>query len=193
MNPIRKLGWLAAVTALVVPIIACSGNGGESDAGRQTATPTESTPTPAPPDSEAGRRVFAEFVAAVTANDLNTSWALYTASIAGSTKTHRDDLGCDFLAFSDELPRINYLFSRLSPLEVQQTFGASEGSQYIELRVLGADGEDYLATVQRAQPFEQYRMRFFNSGDVSKVPGAPDPLPSPEYPRGYCGIWSGGR
>jgi len=193
MNPIRRFGWIAAATALAVTIIACSGDGGESDGARQTATATSPTPTPAPPDSNAARRVFDEFVAAVTANDLNAAWRLYAASIAGSTKTHRSDLGCDFLAFDIEFPRMNHLFARLSPIEIQQAFGAAPGSQSIELRVLAADGEDYLATLQRAQPFEPYRMRFFNSGDVSRVPGAPDPLPSPEDPQGFCGIWTGGR
>lgn len=193
MNPIRRFGWFAVAASLAVTIIACSSDGGQSDGALQTATATGPTPSPAPPNAEEARGVFDEFVAAVTAKDLNAAWRLYAASIGGGIKTHRNDLGCDFLSFDDEFPRMNHLFVRLAPLEVEESFGVAPGSQFIELRVLAADGEDYLVTLQRPQPYEPYRLRFFNSGEVSIVPGAPDPLPSPEDPRGFCGIWTGSR
>jgi hypothetical protein len=87
---------------------------------------------------------------------------------------------------------MRHLFQRLAPFETVQSFPV-EGTGTVELRVRGKDGVEYLATLQRVEPAEPYRLLFFNSGQVSQVPGAPDPLPSPDDPQGYCAIWTGGR
>ena len=84
------------------------------------------------------------------------------------------------------------LFQRLAPFETVASFPI-EGTGTVELRVRGQDGVEYLATLRRVEPAESYRLLFFNNGQVSQVPGAPDPLPSPDDPQGYCGIWTGGR
>lgn len=182
------LVWLVCVAAL-----AC----GDDDAS-VTATPeatATATPeaTPLPPDADAGVRTFQEFVDAVQGGDVDKAWRLYAASVAGTTEEHNGTYGCDFNAFSFELPRLQHLFERMAPFEVTETFAEAPGSLIIEMRLLGADGTSFLGTVVRVQPFEEYRVQFLNSGQVSVVPGAPDPQPSPDDPTGICGMWTGAR
>jgi hypothetical protein len=174
---------------------ACS-NGGE-DAGTPSYVLTSASPTPLatllPPDAEAGTRVFQEFVDAVMRDELSTAWELYAASIEGSTEEYNADYGCDLGAFSSEFPRMQHLFDRVAPLSVTETYAEAPGSKIIEMRLVGADGTSFLGTVERVHPLEEYRVRFMNSGNVSQVPGAPDPQPSPGDPMGFCGIWTGAR
>ena len=124
---------------------------------------------------------------------ITSRWSMYAASIEGTTDQHEADYGCDFGAFSFEFPSIQNMFDRVAPLEVLETFNDAPGSLAIEIRALGTDGSTFLVTVVRVKPDEEYRMRFMNSGEVSVVPGAPDPLPSPGEPTGGCGIWAGAR
>src|SRR5574341_89526 len=170
-------------------IIACSSDEPETAA---TQTPAVSV-TPLPPDPVAAQEVFRNFVDVVVAGDVPKAWALYTASIPGTIKDHREDMGCEFTVFQVEFPGLQHLFARTAPFEVKEFFGTSVGSVQIELRLRAANDTEFLATLLRVSPTEPYRLRFLNSGQVSAMPGAPDPLPSPEDPQGYCGIWTGGR
>jgi hypothetical protein len=81
----------------------------------------------------------------------------------------------------------------MAPFEVTETYATAPGSPKIEMRLIGADGTSFLGTVVRVHPLEQYRVQFLNNGNPSRVPGAPDPQPSPDDPMGICGIWTGGR
>jgi len=173
--------------------VGCSGGGGEERTPQTTATPSEEPGTPRPPDTQAAIRVFQSFVEAVQAGDLDKAWALYAASIEGTTEEHNAAFGCDYGAFSFEFPRMQHLFGRVAPFEVTETYGAAPGSLVIEMRLAGADGSSFLGTTVRVRPTEEYRVQFLNSGDVVKVPGAPDPQPSPDDPTGICGIWTGAR
>jgi hypothetical protein len=146
-----------------------------------------------PPDAEAGTRVFLDFVDAVLGDDLMKAWGLYTASIEGTTDEHNLEFGCDFNAFGAEFPRMKHLFDRMKPFSVTQTYAEAPGSPIIEMRLIGVDGTSFLGTVERVHPLDEYRVRFLNSGNVSRVRGAPDPAPSPGDPQGFCGIWTGGR
>jgi len=164
-----------------------------ADTSEPVVSPTPIATIGRQPDAIEAGDVLNEFFAAVTDGDINKAWARYAASIPGTIEDHREDVGCGFLVFQTEFPRMRKMLERLSPLEALKSFGVVEGSVTIEFTLAAADGEDYLATLMRVEPDEPYRLRFFNSGDVSMVPGAPDPLPSPDEPQGVCGIWTGGR
>lgn len=186
------------LACLAVLFSAVAAACGDDDDDTTTATPEVTAsptpvPTPLPPDAAAGTRVFQEFVEAVQSDDVEKAWGLYAASIEGTTEEHNGTYGCDFSAFSFELPRLRHLFERMAPFEVTETYGAAPGSLIIEMRLLGANGTSFLGTVVRVQPLEEYRVQFLNSGEVSVVPGAPDPQPSPEDPTGICGMWTGTR
>jgi hypothetical protein len=186
------LSYLALVSLLAS---ACSS---DDESGGVTSSPSASpSPTPAatllPPDAQAGTRVFQEFVDAVLSDDLTKAWELYAASIEGTTEENDPSFGCDFSAFSSEFPRIKHLFDRMKPFAVTETYAEAPGSAIIEMRLVGVDGTSFLGTVERVHPLEEYRVRFMNSGNVTQVPGAPDPQPSPGDPAGFCGIWTGGR
>jgi hypothetical protein len=125
---------------------------------------------------------------------LEDAWALYAASVPGTTSEHRSDRGCDFGVFSFEFPRTRYFFQQIAPLGVVERFGSALGISVVELQVRGANGINYLTTVARAEPYDQgYQVMFLNSGRPAMIPGVPDPFPSPEYPQGFCGIWTGAR
>jgi len=176
--------WVALMGA-----IGCS-----SDEPGTTGTETAAvSTTPLPPDPVAAQEVFLRFVDTVAAGDVPKAWALYTASIPGTIKEHREDMGCEFTVFQAEFAGLQHLFARTAPFEVKEFFGTGAGSVQIELRLSAANDSEFLATLLRVAPAEPYRLRFLNSGQVSAVPGAPDPLPSPDDPQGYCGIWTGGR
>ena len=174
-------------------LVACGGGSDDSTPTPLINSSPTPIPSPLPPDPEAGTGVFQEFVDSVMANDVERAWNLYAASVAGTTDEHNDAYGCDFGAFSYEFPLMQNLLSRAAPFEVTETFGAATGSVIIEMRLKGADGLSFLGTVVRVQPLEEYRVQFLNSGEVARVPGAPDPLPSPGEPTGACGIWAGPR
>ena len=185
---------LACLAVLFATVAAACGSGddGTTATPEVTASPT-AVPTPLPPDATAGTRVFQEFVEAVRSGSLETAWSLYAASIEGTTEEHNGSYGCDFGAFSYEFPRLQHLFERMAPFEVTETYADAPGSLTIEMRLLGANGTSFLGTVVRVYPLEEYRVQFLNSGEVSVVPGAPDPQPSPEDPTGICGLWTGTR
>lgn len=178
---------------LTVVAVSCGGDDESASATPElTASPT-AVPTPLPPDAAAGTQVFQDFVSAVQADDVEEAWNLYAASIEGTLEEHNTAYGCDFGAFSYEFPRLLHLFERMAPFQVTETYGAAPGSITIEMRLLGANGTSFLGTVVRVQPLEEYRVQFLNSGEVSVVPGAPDPQPSPDDPTGICGMWTGAR
>lgn len=184
---------LSLLVCAYLLIAAC----GDDDSGATATADSGGSPTPAvtalPPDPAAGKSAFQDFVTAVQAGDIEGAWSLYAASIEGTTEGHNEAFGCDFGAFSYEFPRMRHLFERMAPFEVTETYGDAPGSTIIELRLLGANGTSFLGTVVRVDATEQYRVQFLNSGDVSAVPGAPDPQPSPDDPTGICGIWTGAR
>jgi hypothetical protein len=179
---------LCGVIAAGVLLGAC---GGDAEPAPESPTPTPSA-SAAPPNAIEARQVLDAFVAALAAEDLQAAWRLYTASIPGPRLENRPEFGCEFVVFQDEFPRMRNLFQRIAPFETVGSFPI-EGTGTVELRVRGEGGTEYLVTLQRVEQAEPYRLRFFNSGQVSVVPGAPDPLPSPDDPQGYCGIWTGGR
>lgn len=184
---------LALATLACLLAAACgddSGGEATTPSPADTATPAA---TPLPPDSAAGVAVFQSFVEAVQADDREKAWSLYAASIEGTTEEHNAGYGCDFGAFSFEFPRMRNLFDRLGPFEVAETYGAAPGSPIIEMRLRAKEDTSFLGTVVRVHPLEPYRVQFLNSGEVSAVPGAPDPQPSPNDPTGICGIWTGAR
>jgi hypothetical protein len=175
------LVWLAA---------ACSDSG---DGSSSTEAPTPS-PTEAPRDIPAAQVALEQFARAVQEDRLDDAWHLYAASIPGTTNEHRPDRGCDYSVFSFEFPMMRNLFQELSPLQVVETFGSALGVNVVELRVRGANGLEYLATLPRGEPYsEDYQLQFLNSGNPAAVPGVPAPFPSPQYPQGFCGIWTGAR
>jgi hypothetical protein len=188
MNRLIIALLLLGATGAGVLFAAC---GGDDEPVPESLTPS-ATPSPAPANAIEARQVLDEFVSALAAGDLQAAWRLYTASIPAAGLTHRPDFGCEFVVFQNEFPKLKNLFQRLAPFETVGSFPI-EGTGTVELRLRGQDGVEYLATLHRVEPAEPYRLRFFNSGQVSQVPGAPDPLPSPEDPQGYCGIWTGGR
>jgi hypothetical protein len=174
---------------LCLTLSACGGGNGGSVPTPASAAPT---PTPPPPDPRAARQALDDLITATIATDLPAAWRSYAASIPGTIDRHREDLGCGFDSFNAEFLRMKKMFERLSPLETVQAFPI-EGTNTVEIRLRAADGSEYLATLRRVEPQESYRVVFFNNGEVSRVPGAPDPLPSPDEPQGFCGIWTGGR
>jgi len=156
-------------------------------------SPSPEPGTPAPPDPMLATERFDEFVAYVQEEDLESAWSVYIASVPGDLASHNATLGCEYAIFADELPRMRNMFDRITPYTVQETFGAAAGSLQIEIRLLGQDENEYLATLIRDPASAPYRIRFFNNGRPSSQPGVPEPFPSPEDPRGFCGIWTGPR
>lgn len=185
----------AAAAGLGLALGACGGgdDGGDGTPAPAVSTVAASTGTPAPPDPEAARLVFLEFVDAVAAGDAVAAWALYAASIEGTTEDHRAEMGCAFAIFRDEMPRFQHLFARIAPFEFVASHGSAPGSLITEWELRTADGNSMLLTLTRVEPSGPYRVVFLNSGQVSAEPGAPDPFPSPEDPKGFCGIWTGAR
>jgi hypothetical protein len=177
-----------AVAAL---LIAC---GGSDDRGTSAGGPSPTpSPTAAPRDPVAAEATFHRFVQAVQAGDIDEAWSLYAASVPGDTSLHRSDRGCDFGVFTFEFPNMQHLFSRTAPFQVIQWYGSSLGTTVVELSVRGADGTEFLATLARALDHEPYQLMYLNNGRPALIPGVPDPFPSPDDPRGFCGIWAGPR
>ena len=186
---------LVSLALVILLITACSGDdeGGGTPAPESASSSPSPLPTLLPPDAQAGTAIFQQFVDAVLSDDIDKAWSLYAASVEGTTEEHDAAFGCDFGAFSYEFPRLQHLFGRMAPFEVTETYATAPGSPKIEMRLIGADGTSFLGTVVRVHPLEQYRVQFLNNGNPSRVPGAPDPQPSPDDPMGICGIWTGGR
>lgn len=188
----REITVGVLVISLTLVATACGSSGSEAGPGA-TADFTPS-PTPAPRDTDAAITALGSFSNAVKEERLDDAWTLYAASVPGTTTEHREDRGCDFNTFSFEFPSMTHLFQQIAPLEVVETFGSALGLSVVELRVRSSNGTEYLATLARGEPYSQsYQMMFLNSGNPAAVPGAPDPLPSPEFPQGFCGIWTGAR
>ena len=184
------VGALVALTALA---FSAAYSSGDDDAPDATVTVTAS-PTPAPRDTDAAITALQNFVAAAQEDRLEDAWGLYAASVPGNTNEHREDRGCDFSVFSFEFPTMRNLFQQIAPLKVVETFGSALGLSVVELRVGGANEVEYLATIARAEPYsEDYQVMFLNSGNPAVMPGVPDPFPSPQFPQGFCGIWTGVR
>ncbi len=183
---------VAAITAVSACLFLAGCAGGDADEPSPSPTPTPS-PSPAPRDPDAATGILSLFVQAVQEDRVEDAWNLYAASVPGDTTMHRADRGCDFGAFSFEFPKIRHLLSRIAPLEVSETHGSALGTTVVELSLIGVDGNGYLATLGRSQPDREYQLMFLNNGRPALVPGAPDPLPAPEDPQGFCGIWSGSR
>lgn len=191
--PTRGLGVGAIAMLLVIAsAIACGNSNDDTDPDRTAAVTT--SPTPAPRDVDAAASALQSFVTATEEERIEDAWALYAASVPGATTEYRSDRGCDFNVFSFEFPSMRYFFQQITPLEVVETFGSALGLSVVELRVGGVNGVEYLATLARAEPYSQdYQVLFLNSGSPAVVPGGPDPFPSPQYPQGACGIWTGVR
>jgi hypothetical protein len=184
-----SVALLAALSALATA--SCSSG---SDDEAATATPSATpAPTAAPRDPDAAVGIYEQFVQVVRSQELERAWALYAASIPGDTSQHRADAGCDFGAFSVEFPKIGHLFESAAPFEILERFASSVARTAVELSLRGADGRTFLMTLVRTEPHEDYRVRFFNSGRTSLIPGVPDPQQPPEDPQGWCGIWAGAR
>jgi hypothetical protein len=188
-----KLTALLAV-AFAAAAAGCAGASGPGQ--NETSADDRATETPAAvatSNPNAAAQVLREFFDAVLSADLESAWRLYAASVPGSAREHDPQYGCDFNAFGFELPKMRHFLMRVSPYEILDTYSNAPLSPVIEFRIRGADGNDYLATLLRARPLEEYRVRFLNSGRTTQIPGVPDPLPSPEDPLGACGIWPGAR
>ena len=186
--------------AIAALALACGGDGSDTnpssttdpDSGSPTASPA--TGTPAPPDPELAQAVFDQFVDAVQADELEEAWGLFIASIpGGDSQQHDEDFGCEFVAFGDEFPRMHNMFERIAPLDLIESFGNAGANLFIELKLRGTDGNDYLARLEREPAHASYRLQSFNNGRPALEPGVPDPFPSPEDPRGFCAIWTGPR
>jgi hypothetical protein len=185
-----------AVMPFLFSVALVAGACTDSDDGGSPATdaPPTASPTPVPRDIPAAEEALEEFARAVAEDRLDDAWHLYAASIPGTTAEHRADRGCDYSVFSFEFPMMRNLFQELSPLQVVETFGSALGVNVVELRVRGANGVEYLATLPRGEPYSvDYQLQFLNSGNPAAVPGMPEPFPSPQYPQGFCGIWTGAR
>jgi hypothetical protein len=185
----------AASLAVVLAILAllatygCS-NGDDESSVLESPTPS---PTPAPRDPAAAEETLHQFVEAVQAGNVEDAWALYAGDVPGNTPSHWQNEGCDYGVFTFEFPKIQHLFERAAPFITEQWYGSALGVTVVELSVRGADGLQYLATLARSEPHGPYQVRFLNNGRPALIPGVPDPLPSPEDPMGYCGIWTGAR
>ncbi len=189
-----------AALALLTMAIAC-GDGDNSISPSPTGDPNGGSPaaspatvTPAPPDAVAAQQAFSKFVATVQEDEIEDAWGLYIASVPGGEfEEHNEGLGCQFPAFGAEFPRMQHMFARIAPLELVESFGSAGGNLFIELKVLGADGNEYLARLLRDPAHVDYRVQSFNSGRPALELGVPDPFPSPEDPQGFCAIWTGPR
>lgn len=185
-----------AAALLLLGSLAC---GDDDAASEATPTPFDDTElpspagTPAPPDPDLARSVFSQFVDAVQDGALETAWSLYAGNATDEDEEQDPALGCEEFVFAGEFEQMQHMFERIAPLTVNEVFGNATGSLRIELTLTGADGNSYLATLVREPPSADYRMRFFNIGRAALQPGVPDPFPSPEDPRGFCGIWTGPR
>lgn len=194
-----RFGPAVALLMCVTFVLACGDDDNADDAGAgaggpgSSESPSPAPGTPAPPDPTLATNQFFEFVEFVQADDAESAWELYVASVPGDLTQHNAALGCEFGIFASELTAMKHMFDRIAPLTVEETFGAAQGSLQIEIRLMGNDDNEYLATLIREPSDAPYRLRFFNSGRPAAVPGAPDPFPSPEDPRGFCGIWTGPR
>jgi hypothetical protein len=184
--------FVSIVAAFVILLPTACGGSGDNDGSSTTPAPTPS-PSPAPRDPVAAEEVLHQFVRAVQENRLEDAWSLYAASVPGDTSRHRSDRGCDFGVFTFEFPNMRHLFERTAPFQVIQWYGSALGVTVVELSVRGKDGSEYLATLARSLAHEPYQLMFLNSGRPAAVPGVPDPFPSPDDPRGFCGIWTGSR
>jgi hypothetical protein len=200
LNIIRRLGHKLHACALMsatvtLAVMLLSGCSSSNDAGTPAqATSETASPTPAPRDPQAAEQALQAFVTAVREERLDDAWSLYAASIPGGTAEHRSDRGCDYGIFSFEFPSLRYLFQQIAPLNVVEAFGSALGTSVVELSVEGVNGVKYLATLARAEPYSQdYQVMFLNKGVPAAVPGVPDPFPSPEFPQGFCGVWTGPR
>ncbi|MFQ5471851.1 MAG: hypothetical protein ACE5FA_03045 [Dehalococcoidia bacterium] len=197
-----RLAIAAVLFTLALTAFAVACGGGDSgtdtspnaDPDNDSPTVSPATGTPAPPDPELARSVFDQFVEAVQDNKIEEAWGLFIASIpGGDVQQHNEDLGCQFVAFGDEFPRMQHMFERIAPFELVEAFGNAGANLFIELKLRGADGNDYLARLEREPAHASYRVQSFNIGRPSLQPGVPDPFPSPEDPRGFCAIWTGSR
>lgn len=202
-NPLQLLSLhearlaFAGIAVALTLAVACGEDGDvtsvaspTSDAGNADSVMTG---TPAPADPALAREAFDDFVDAVQRGDVDTAWNLYVASVPGDGQEHNASLGCDRAAFNTDFLGMQNMFERIAPLSVNEVFGAATGSLSIELVLTGGDGEPYLATLLREPADAPYRVKSFNNGRTAAEPGVPDPLPSPEDPRGYCAIWTGPR
>lgn len=194
------LACALVIVGLLAITVSCS-NGDGTEAPPATADTSDSSPsaspatgTPAPPDAVSAQRAFSRFVAAVQEDDIEGAWDLYIASIpSGGFEEHDETLGCEFTGFGAEFARMQHMFARIAPLELVESFGSAGANLFIELKVLGADGNEYLARLLREPAHADYRIQSFNNGRPALVLGAPDPFPSPEDPQGFCAIWTGPR
>jgi hypothetical protein len=188
----RSHAWLGSMLfALAVLSAGCSGGEETKPSVTVQATPS---PTSAPRDPQAAEAALHKFAAAVQEGRVDDAWALYAASVPGDTAKHRSERGCDYGVFTYEFPQLQHLFQQTAPFTVVETFGSALGTNVVELSVRGADNTVYLATLAPMEPYSQdYQVMFLNSGHPAQVLGAPDPFPSPQYPQGFCGIWTGAR
>jgi hypothetical protein len=191
----RRILSLASTALLALALLA--GCSGDDDSQSSTPTPVGTpspSPTAAPPDAAEAAAVYDAFGAAVNSGDLNAAWALYAASVPGNTAEHLPEQGCNFDAFTVEFPKMQHMFARISPTQTTGTFGDAPNSPTVEFEMTGADGQTFLVTLTRVQPYEPYRVKWMNNGMVLDTDnGTPAPLPSPGDPQGICGIWTGGR
>lgn len=175
-------------------LAACGGDDDDSSATPSPAATATPSATVLPPDPGAAQAVYDAFVMAVNGGDLTGAWALYAASVEGTTTEHLPDQGCNFETFTVEFPRIQNMIARTSPTETTGTFSDAPNSPVVEFTMIGADGQDFLVTLVRVQPLENYRLKWMNNGQVIDTEnGTPAPLASPDDPQGICGIWTGGR
>ena len=184
--------------ALVALAVACGSDDSAAppttDSNNDSPAASPATGTPAPPDPELAQSTFDQFVDAVQNDELEQAWELYIASIPGAgLDQHNEAFGCQFIGFADEFPRMQHMFERIAPLELVESFGNAGDNLFIELKLLGADGNDYLTRLEREPAHASYRIQSFNKGRPALEPGVPDPLPSPEDPRGFCAILTGPR
>ena len=185
---------LGCLLGFICLLVACSD--GDKEQPGISASPGRSpttTGTPAQPNSEEATATFRTFVEDVQGDKLQDAWRLYAASLQGTVQDYNSGRGCPYLDFVNEFPRMKHLFSRTAPFEVLESFSGLSGSTMAELRLRSAEGSQFLATLVRVQSWEPYRLATLNSGEVARIPGAPDPLPSPDDPTGSCGIWTGPR
>ena len=194
------LACALVVIGLLAVMVSCGDSDGTgspkatTDASESSPTTLPATGTPAPPDAVAAHQAFRKFVSAVQEDDIEGAWDLYIASVpSGGFEVHNEALGCEFTGFGAEFSRMQHMFARIAPLELIESFGSAGENLFIELKVLGADDNEYLVRLLRDPAHADYRIQSFNNGRPALVLGAPDPFPSPADPQGFCGIWTGPR